>query len=411
MDKRIYWVWLQSALGCGYAHTGRLLRAFGSAERVWLADEKALRAAGLSGAALKKTMNKAVDKAGKQLRASLACGWQVWTPDMPEYPSPWKGLADPPLVIYATGALPADWQERPVLTILATRKISTDGLLLTGRMAAGLATGGAIIAGDTISGGDAAVMAAVSSVGGCGVLLQPCGLDVSYPKTTEYLRDEIIKGGGVMLSEFPAGTPVRKENYRLRNRLLASLPHAVIVTEAPDLSGTLQVARLASSNGRDVFAVPGDLVLHAGCHQLIREQAMLVRGAEDVIRELSVKFPWLDMKLVANAESAYMPRPPKNPVKAPAKKRKVRAVPHREPPEIKVLPTEPLPALSVADLPASISDNAKCILPHLTERPQGLEELTEKTPLSLPQAMMALTELELCGVAESHAGGRYSRKG
>lgn len=411
MDKRIYWVWLQQALGCGYAHTGRLLRTFGSAERVWLADEESLRAAGLTGTALKKAMNKAVDKAGKQLRAAVACGWQVWTPDMPEYPAPWKEIADPPLAIYATGTLPADWQQRPVVTVLATRRISTNGLLLTGKIAAGLATGGVIIAGDTISGGDAAVMAAVASVGGCGILLQPCGLDVSYPKTTEYLRDEIVKGGGVMLSEFPAGTTVRKENYRLRNRLLAALPHAMIVTEAPDPSGTLQVARLASTNGRDVFAVPGDLVTHAGCHQLIREQAMLVRGAEDVARELSIKFPSLDVKLVANAEQAYVPRPPKTPVKAPAKKKSLRAVTRREPPEIKLLPTEPLPELSVADLPASISDNAKCILPHLTERPQGLEELTEKTPLSLPQAMMALTELELCGVAESHAGGRYSRKG
>lgn len=411
MDNRIYWVWLQAALGCGYPHSGRLLRHLGNAERVWLADEETLRAAGLSGQTLKKLMNKALDKAGKQLRAALACGWQVWTPEMPEYPAPWKELSDLPVVLYAAGCWPADWQDRPVLTVLATREISGDGLLLTGKMVAGLASAGAIIAGDTIAGGDAAVMAAVSSVGGCGILLQPCGLDVSYPKKTEALRDEILKGGGVMLSEFPAGTPVRRENYRVRNRLLASLPDAVIVTEAPEASGTLQVAGLAAAAGRDVLAVPGDRERHAGCHRLIRQGAVLVQNAVDVARELNAKFPSLDSQVVAAAERSYVPRPPKSSPKPATKKEKKPRPALRSQPAVKPLPAQPSPALSVADLPASISDNARCILPHLTGQPQGLEELTEKTPLSLPQAMMALTELELCGVAESHAGGRYSRKG
>lgn len=408
MDKRVYWVWLQTVVGCGWAHTARLLRRFGDAEGVWQADEAALREAGLTGTVLKRAMHKTLDKAEKQLHLALAQAWEVWTPDMPEFPSTWKALSDLPLVIYATDTMPFPHRTRPMVTVIATRKISEKGRRVTGKLAAGLAAAGVTIVGDTIEGGDATAMMAVAAVGGAGVIVQPCALDVTYPRKTAHIRQAVLDAGGVVLSEFPAGTAVRKEHFRMRNRLLATLGDALIVTEANEGSGTVTVAEMASAAGHEVYAVPGDPATNAGCHRLIRDGAVLVQNGKQAAMELADRYPALDVQLVDEAESAYVSKQPAQPEKS----KKQAPVPrYARQPVTPIVRPEPQPMPVVADLPPELSENAKCVATHLTASPQGLEELTEKTSLSLPQVMMALTELEVHGVAEKRAGSLYGRKG
>lgn len=411
MDDKRLWLWLQSAVGYGWPHSAALLQQFGDAASVYAADEAALRRAGLSGAALKNLKNKSLTKADKIAKAVAKHGWRVLTPDDADYPDGWAGLPDLPLAVYVEGKLP-DRHGRLTVTVVGTRKISDEGKHLTGGIAAGLAAAGCIVVGDTIAGGDEAAMAAVVEAGGCGIVLQPCGLDISYPKRGDKLREAVLSGGGALLSEFPPSTPVRRENYGLRNRLLATLSDAVLVTEAGEKSGTVRLAGMATAAGHEVLAVPGDRSQNAGCHKLIREGAMLVESSAEILRTFAPRYPLLDRQKGQDAEKAFLAALPPEPAKP---KKQEPSVPPRE----RVRPyairqqTQPPPtvAAELPPLPTYLSDNAKAIGARLTAEPQSAEQLMEETALSMPQALTALTELELCGVAQSYPGGRYSRKG
>ena len=410
MDDKVLWLWLQNAVGCGCPHSAALWQQFGDAASVYAADEAALRRAGVSGALLKNLKNKSLVKAEKIAAAVAKNGWHVLTPDDEAYPDGWANLPDLPLAVYVDGPLP-DRSGRLTVTVVGTRKISEEGRHLTGGITAGLAAAGCLIVGDTIAGGDEAAMAAVVKVGGRAVILQPCGLDVSYPKRGDDLRNAVLAGGGTILSEFPPSTPVRRENYGLRNRLMATFSDVVLVTEAGEKSGTVRVANLATAAGHEVLAVPGDRAQNAGCHKLIREGATLVESSDEILRAYAPSYPRLDRQKGVDAEKAYLASPPPKPKPKPAFR--------PDPPRERVKPyvirqkAQPAPTETVAfpPLPEHLSENAKTIGIRLRAEPQSAEQLMEDTTLSMPQVLTALTELELYGVATGFPGGRYSRKG
>lgn len=410
MDDKVLWLWLQHAVGCGCPHSAALLQQFGDAASVYAAEEAALRRAGVSGALLRNLKNKSLAKAEKSWAAVVKNGWHVLTPDDETYPDGWAHLPDLPLAVYVDGTLP-DRRGRLTVTVVGTRKISEEGRRLTGGIAAGLAAAGCLIVGDTIAGGDEAAMAAVVKAGGRGIVLQPCGLDVSYPKRGDELRGAVLAGGGAIVSEFPPATPVRRENYGLRNRLMATLSDVVLVTEAGEKSGTVRVANLATAAGHEVLAVPGDRAQNAGCHKLIREGATLVESSNEILRAFAPRYPLLDRQKGADAEKAYLASPPPKPKPKPAFR--------PDPPRERVKPyairqqAQPAPTGTVEFPPLSehLSENAKTIGARLTAEPRSAEQLMEDTALTMPQALTALTELELYGVAASFPGGRYSRKG
>ena len=411
MESKRLWIWLQNAVGVGWTHSADLLQQFGDAAAVYAADESALRAAGLNGAALRNLKNKSLSKADKILKTVQKKGWQVLTPDEAAYPDGWAALPDLPLAVYVCGQLP-DRAAFPTIAVVGTRKISEEGRRLTAALAAGLAAAGCTLVGDTIHGGDEVAMEAVVKVGGVGVILQPCGTDVDYPKKSDRLRTAVLTAGGAILSEFPPSTPVRRENYGLRNRLLATYADAVLVTEAGEKSGTLRLAGLAAASGREVLAVPGDRTQNAGCHKLIRDGAALVENCREILKVLVGRYPQLNSEKGMEAEKRSWAESPKS--EPPKKERKPAKRPEPIRPYVVRQQPQPAPAsgeVTWGPLPDYLSDRAKTVAERLTAEPRSIEQLTEDTALSMPQAMTALTELELCGVAQSYPGGRYSRKG
>ncbi len=206
------------------------------------------------------------------------------------YPDLLKQIADPPLALYCIGnpehlkTLLSD----PKLAIVGSRNASTYGKQIATTFAEKLALSGLIITSGLASGIDgAAHRGALQASIGTTIAVAACGLDRVYPAEHKKLAEEIALRGAI-ISEFPIGTMPKPGHFPRRNRIISGLSLGVLVIEAALKSGSLITARLASEQGREVFAVPGSI--HSpnskGCHNLIRSGAKLVESVEDIFEEL-----------------------------------------------------------------------------------------------------------------------------
>lgn len=378
MDSRVYWIWLQQALGYGSAHLNTLLGAFSSPEEIFAADRDTLSQCGMEGSVLDRLCDKSLDAAHTILRRTVASGDWLLTPADEAYPSLLRGIYAPPAVLYGRGAVPT-FSARPAVTVVGTRTLTRYGYEVTFMMVSALARSGVLIINGGAEGGDAAAATAALDVGGQVVTLQACGLDVNYPAVTEPLRRRTLQQGGTLLTEYPYGVKVTRGTFHVRNRLLSGMAHGVCVTEAPEPSGTLITARFAREQGRDVFAVPGALNApnSAGSNALIQNGAKLVRHAEEILEEYRPLFP----SLASPAPAVKT---------APTKKERVRVVQ----PSIPVIP---------------VSESAAEVLRVLECDPLPVDEIAVKANKTVSQVLAALTELEMLGSAVAEAGQQYRR--
>lgn len=376
LDSRLHWIWLQQALGYGSGHLATLLRAFSSPEEIYEADRSALGECGMTGALLSRLCDKSTDTARAILDTTLRHGDWLLTPADVAYPSLLRGIYAPPAVLYGRGEIP-DFSVAPAVAVVGTRSLSRYGSDVTVMMVSGLVRGGAWIVSGGAEGGDAVATATALECGGRVVTVQACGLDVNYPAANEPLRRRTLAHGGTLLSEYPYGVKVNKGAFHVRNRLMSGMAHGVLVTEAPEGSGTLITARFAREQGRDVFAVPGALNMphSTGGNALIQNGAKLVRSAEEILEEYAPLFPQLRERETQ----------PQSPEKAPMKK------------------------VSTPPPPAPVSETAAAVLQKLTAEPQPVDEIAAQAALSMPQVLAALTELEMFGLAVSEAGQQYRR--
>jgi DNA processing protein len=211
--------------------------------------------------------------------------------DEPGYPPYLRELFDPPPVLYVRGRLQAD--EGPTsVAIVGSRAASPAGLALARCMARDLAAAGATVVSGLARGIDTAAHRGALDAAGRTVAVLGSGLDRLYPPENEALAAAIAEKGAVV-SEFPLGTIPYPANFPRRNRVIAGWSRAVVVVEAAQRSGALVTARAALEEGRDVFAVPGHPShrASAGCNQLIRDGAGLVRDAADVAQEIGLALP------------------------------------------------------------------------------------------------------------------------
>src|SRR5262249_25184605 len=202
-----------------------------------------------------------------------------------EYPKALSEIADPPFALYAAGRL--DRLKLPAVGIVGSRAATRYGRDVAARLARDLSCAGVAIVSGFARGVDhAAHEAALGGAGGAIAVLGG-GLGVGYPRGHAALKDG-LRRDGLLLSEFPPGTEPKSENFPIRNRIIAGLCSGVVVVEASRRSGSLITARLANESGRDVFAVPGSVFSQTsiGTHELLRDGAILCRGAEDVLSEL-----------------------------------------------------------------------------------------------------------------------------
>jgi DNA processing protein len=204
-----------------------------------------------------------------------------------EYPQALLAIADPPPLLFAIGR--RELLNRPAFAIVGSRSATRQGEASAEAFAQALSRAGLTIASGLALGIDAAAHrgALKSESDASTIAVVGTGVDVIYPATQKALALE-IRRRGVVISEFPLGTPGIAYNFPRRNRLIAGLARGVLVVEAALRSGSLITARLAADAGREVFAVPGSIhsPLAKGCHRLIKEGAKLAESAQDVLEEL-----------------------------------------------------------------------------------------------------------------------------
>ena len=305
-------------------------------------------------------------------------------------------MADPPLVLYAQG--PTAWLQRPAplvemahcLAMVGSRNPTAPGADNAYQFARTLAGMGWTVVSGLAAGIDAAAhegalttaplhtLATVAVVG--------TGLDRVYPTRHQDLAQRIAQHG-LMLSEFPLGTPPLAGNFPKRNRIISGLCCGTLVGEAALASGSLITARTASEQGREVFAIPGSI--HApqarGCHALIRQGAKLVETAQDIIEELHAP----TLPSLGRSASTTTSVPP--------------ATSHSLPLDFAPA-TDPAPA-------AAPPQSLQPLLEAMGYDPVGLDMLGARTGLDAAQLQAQLLELELDGWVVGLPGGLFQRMG
>ncbi len=201
------------------------------------------------------------------------------------YPALLRHIIDPPLALFYEGDL--SLLGKPGLAIVGSRRASPYAVNVAGLLARQLAPLGLTIVSGLALGIDSASHTAALDSGGTTIAVLGTGIDVIYPRPNRPLFRRIAEHG-LVVTEFPPGSPPRPEHFPIRNRIISGLSHGTVIVEASSRSGSLITARMAAEQGRDVLAVPGSIFSPGseGTHRLIQYGAKLVHDAEDVLHEL-----------------------------------------------------------------------------------------------------------------------------
>lgn len=206
------------------------------------------------------------------------------------YPPRLAQLHAPPKELFVQGPL-AELLQRPLVGIVGSRKVSSYGRAVTIQLASELANQGIVIVSGLALGVDALAHRAALDAGGPTIAVLPGSVEKIYPRSHYGLAQQIVQGGGVLVSEYPPGTNIFKQNFIARNRIVAGLVDALLITEAAEKSGSLHTARFALEQGKDVLAVPGNITssTSVGTNNLLKAGAVPITCAEDVLHILSVE--------------------------------------------------------------------------------------------------------------------------
>lgn len=376
------WLRLLLTPGVGPGTSRKLLAAFGMPGAVFAQSQT--------------TLSTVVGSSLADALLSLPPEWETQLPDTwnwlmaepqsrriltlgdPLYPQSLLDTEDPPVLLYAIG-MPAAWSGNWLnatatrcLAVVGSRNPSPQGATNARQFSQALAqTGLTIVSGMALGVDGAAHEGALDGAAAdrlATIAVVGTGLDRVYPRQHRALAHRIAQHG-VLLSEYPLGTPPLAANFPRRNRIISGLSCGTLVVEAALQSGSLITARLAAEQGREVFAIPGSI--HAaqshGCHALIKQGAKLVESAQDVLDELPQAAP-------EDLLSGTLSEP---------------VAPH--------------------SAPATDEGEASALLRALGHDPVGLDALQARTGLPTPELLAQLMALELQGQVARMAGGLFQR--
>jgi DNA processing protein len=364
-DRGLCWLALSLLFHGPGAATRRLLGRFPDVPDVFRAGRADLDGLGLAPAAVEAIVGgRALDRARGELEIIEAKAYTLLTFDDPGYPGYLREIFDPPFVLYCEGDPAAIGN--PAVAVVGARRPTPYGRAVAEKLAGDLAGRGCVIVSGLAAGIDACAHRGALKKGRT-VAVLGSGLDVPYPWENRGLHREIV-GRGTVVSELPLGTPPLPENFPVRNRIISGLALGLVVVEAARRSGSLISARLALSQDREVMAVPGNVTspLSDGPLGLIRDGARPVASWEDVADALPS--PWRE-NLLAEGEAKE------------------------------------------ENSAASLSRDERRLLDELpVDAARPIDELAERTGLSVSGLLALLLGLELKGVVVQHPGKEFQRR-
>ena len=286
-EEELHWLALRMVAGLGSRRALQLLQDFRTPQNIFRATKHDLEGAGLSSSTAQSiasgcSFEDAVTQQ-ERLRSNGACLIPIHDA---RYPSPLKQIFDPPIALYARGRI--ELLQTVTLGVVGTRRPTAYGVAVAERLSSELSRAGLTIASGMARGIDTAAHTSVLDSAGNTIAVFGSGVDHIYPSENRRLAERLFQNG-LVISEFPLGTPGYPQNFPVRNRIIAGISAGVLVVEGAQYSGSAITARVALDQGRDVFAVPGNITSKAswGPNLLIKQGAKLVQEASDILDELS----------------------------------------------------------------------------------------------------------------------------
>jgi len=303
----------------------------------------------------------AFERAQEQCRGEGVELLSLFDPDYPEFLS---AIYDPPMILYVKGNLIAE--DKFSCAVVGTRHPSVYGTKMTHHFAQGLAGFGLTVVSGLAKGIDGEAHRGALRAGGRTIAVLGSGLDIIYPREHRRLYEEILEQGAV-ISEYPFGTEPLPFNFPRRNRIICGLSMGVLVVEASQRSGSLITSSLALDEGRDVFAVPGQLdrLTSRGTNNLVQKGAKLVTSPWDILEDLAPQLKALSRNKEIPSETSFK--------------------------------TD------------NVKEDKDPLLQLLSEKPLLFDELLGRTDLEPGTLQARLIDLELLGAVERQFGGRYSK--
>lgn len=306
------WLRLELTPGVGSTTGRKLLAAFGLPETLFTQSHAALTQVCSEAQAdallqVPEALEDLTQKTWDWLQQDTACNRLLVLGD-PDYPRALLHMEDPPLMLYGTGSATCDLNAIAGHTIamVGSRNPTPQGLINARQFGKALSEAGmTVVSGLALGVDGAAHEGALDGASGhqmATIAVVGTGLDRVYPKQHLELAHR-IKTSGLLLSEFPLGTPPHQTNFPRRNRIIAGLSRGTLVVEAALKSGSLITARMASEQGKDVFAIPGSIhsTQSRGCHALIKQGAKLVESAQDILEEMGLPETAVASKFIAGS--------------------------------------------------------------------------------------------------------------
>lgn len=400
-----HWIWFTARKGIGTRGRAALLRLFGSAERIYaLTESECRKVEGFETRWLEPLLDKSLAPAeavmeecdNKKIRLLTYCD--------EAYPTSLKNISDPPALLYYKGTLP-DFNSEAAIAIVGSRKCSPYGLLHAKQFGKLIANSGAIVVSGGARGIDTIALRGALDSTMPVVAVLGCGVDVVYPRENRALFADIERHG-CLISEYPPRTPPERGHFPVRNRIISGLTLGVLVVEAPEDSGALITAQLALEQGRDVYAIPGNVGVASciGSNRLLREGAIMVENGWDVLKDYVPLYPdkladgrsrELAQKVFRTRYGMALPVYTPLPAAEPAGKKPV---------------DNPPPKAYSDKKEASFSSDEQKVLETLQTEGVHCDELVVRSGLPASRLMAALTMLQIKQRAEKLPGNYYRLK-
>ena len=437
MKNRLFEIWFSLCVGAANTEFQGVLERFGTPYDVFNAEEAELESLSVSPRLKQALLQKSLQESMRieQYCKQNGIGILFWQDE--EYPAALRSLRDPPVLLYYRGKLP-HINHRLCISVVGTRSMSEYGKRMAYKIGYELASAGAIVVSGMALGNDSVATAGAISAGGTPLAVLGCGVDVVYPRQHATLYDEILRTGAI-LSEYPPGTSPIGSHFPVRNRIISGLSQGTLVVEGDIGSGALITAKSAILQGRDIYALPGNVgeTNSAGTNRLISEGAGIVFGAKDILENYAFIYrDVLNMKRFADAQKLSDPDDAQlarlgvctRTIKVRDDGNRPASVPQ---PEAKTPVAKPTPRKSATPPPQKKAESSPAKAPERNDAKPILDSLTntqrrvfEAIPIdgmvtvehltgegfSMSEIMASVTILEIKGLIITLPGGLMSRK-
>ncbi|MBQ2752321.1 MAG: DNA-processing protein DprA [Oscillospiraceae bacterium] len=384
-DNSVKWLWMQQLFGIATRRAHEAYERFGSPDEILSTPASRIDSDSFLTAEEKEAI-KSPDFSGSEeiIAKTLDLGAGIITPDSPEYPESLRNIHSIPLVLYGMGDFSL-LRDRYLISMVGTRAPDEYGAAAAKKLSGEIASLGGVVVSGLAYGIDAFCHKAAIEAGGKTVAFVAAGLDIDYPKKNRALRSLIQDpNNGLVLSEFPLGTPSLAHHFPMRNRLISGVSMATVVVQSSLKSGTMLTAAHAISQNRDLFAVPNSILSKTGegCNYLLTQGAEPALSGESILKRYVDIYGYPIDQPNNQQTTLFVDQPQEQPKKKNA-------------------------AAAEADIPAYLNTVQADILRRLFEGECLIDELCEQG--SAAEVLTALTGLELFGLVEILPGRMVRR--